>query len=134
MKKLLTGLLVFGVLLFPAIAALPIPAHAAVDLFKTCAIETVDNSVPSVCKDADNQTGSDTNPIIEILRVVLIVLSFVAGLAVVLLLIVNGLRLILSNGDSNGVKNARSGIVYVLVGLAVVLSAQIIVIFVLDKL
>lgn len=87
----------------------------------------------SVCRDIKTQEGSDSNPVLNTLKIALNVLAFIAGAAAVILLIVNGLRLILSNGDSNGVSSARSGLIYVLVGLAVVVLARVIVVFLLDN-
>jgi hypothetical protein len=46
---------------------------------------------------------------------------------------VSGFRFLTAGGDSNAAASARSGLIYSLIGVAVVASAQLIVIFVLDK-
>lgn len=134
MKKFLTGFFILTSLLIPMAAVTEQRVAAGVDAFEVCKIETATGEKPTVCKDVSAQNQAGTNPVIGTLKIVLNVLSFVAGVAAVVLLIINGLRLVLSNGDTNGVKNARSGVIYVLVGLLVVVIAQSIVIFVLDKL
>lgn len=134
MKKIILGLIVVFSLI--AVSNLFFEGHtlAAVDAFKACEIETATGEKPTICEDVDQQKAANTNPVVNILRIVLNILSVIAGIAAVILLIVNGLRLVVSNGDTNGVKNARNGIIYVLAGVFVVLFAQMIVVFVLDKL
>jgi hypothetical protein len=48
-------------------------------------------------------------------------------------LVVSGFRLITSNGDANGVKSARDGVLYVVIGIVVVIIAQSIIAFVINK-
>lgn len=67
---------------------------------------------------------------------VAIILSIVFGIlgAVALLMIViSGLRYITSDGDPQKAGSAKSGIVYALVGLAVAVLAQAIVVFVVRR-
>jgi len=61
------------------------------------------------------------------------ILSVIVGIAAVIMIMVCGLRMITSAGDSNGIASARTGIIYALVGLVVVAFAQFLVLFVLDK-
>lgn len=129
----------FYMIVFFSLLGLPMLAtnttYAAVDVFKQCSNVAGSNAYKThVCQDVNKQRIDNTNPIIVTLKATLNILSLIAGVAAVVLLIVNGLRLIVSNGDSNGVKSARTGIIYVLVGVAVVLIAQTIVIFILNKL
>ena len=65
---------------------------------------------------------------------ILTILNLVIGVAAVIILVVESLRLVASGGKSETVNNARSGIIYALVGLAIAASSQAIVIFVLNKL
>jgi len=87
----------------------------------------------SSCKDVKAQEADGSNPVTKNLKIVLNILAFIAGAAAVIILIVNGLRLILSNGDSNGVSSARSGLIYVVIGIVIVVLAQSIVVFLLDN-
>jgi len=55
----------------------------------------------------------------------------VIGSLAVLIIVVAGLRFILANGDPQTVSQARNTIIYAAVGLAIAVSAEIIVTFVL---
>lgn len=77
-----------------------------------------------------NSGGSSFSTIIK--RVISL-LSIVVGAVSVIMIIIGGLRYVLSNGDSNSTKGAKDTILYALVGLVVVLFAQVIVRFVLTN-
>ncbi len=61
-------------------------------------------------------------------------LAIIVGVASVIVITVGGIRYTLSNGDSSQTVSARNTIIYALVGLAIALLAQSIVVFVLNKL
>lgn len=61
------------------------------------------------------------------------VLSFIVGVASVIMIIVGGFRYVTSGGDANAAKSARGTILYAVVGLVVVLVSQAIVQFVLGS-
>lgn len=56
------------------------------------------------------------------------------GVGAVFMLAYSGLLFISAQGDPQGIAKARRTIVYALIGLAVAISAEVIVSFVLDKL
>jgi hypothetical protein len=62
-----------------------------------------------------------------------LVLNIVGGLAL-LMVIVSGLRYVLSAGDPQKTSKAKSGIIYSLVGLVIAITAQAIVLFVANRL
>ncbi len=62
------------------------------------------------------------------------ILIFVVGAVSVLMIIIGGLRYVLSGGDSAGVKSAKDTILYAIIGLVVALVAYGIVNFVLRSL
>jgi hypothetical protein len=86
-----------------------------------------------VCKEVKTQERQKNNPIIDTMRVFLNILSLIVGIAAVILLVVSGLKMVMSGGDPAAVKSSRDGIINSLIGLAVTLLAQSIVVFVLDK-
>lgn len=129
MKKLLAIITIFYTLLFPVAIALSATTYA-VDVFPACSTNT-QLSTSSVCRDVNNSNSQ--NPVINTISAAINILSYVVGVAAVIGLIVNGLRMIVSNGDSNAIASSRSGILYSLIGVAVTILAQIMVIFVLDK-
>jgi hypothetical protein len=49
------------------------------------------------------------------------------------MIIVGGLRLVLSGGNPQTVTSARDSIIYALVGIVIAVLAQVIVVFVLDN-
>lgn len=66
----------------------------------------------------------------SIVTTVINVLSIGVGAISVIMIIVGGFRYVVSNGDSNGLQGAKNTILYAIVGLVIVLFAQIIVRFV----
>lgn len=87
----------------------------------------------AVC--ADNTTGTD-DPISGhhgVLLKVVNIISIIAGAAAIILLIVAGLRYVLSNGDSNSINGAKSTIVNALVGIIVIALARSLIVYVLGK-
>jgi hypothetical protein len=61
------------------------------------------------------------------------ILSIIIGVLAVLMIMVQGFRMITANGDSNTISNARSGILYSIAGLLVALFAQVIVQYVTHR-
>lgn len=61
------------------------------------------------------------------------IISYLAGIAAVILIIVGGLMYVLSNGDSSKISDAKTTIIYALVGLVIVVAARSIVIFFINK-
>lgn len=90
---------------------------------------------PGIC--SDNSAGSKTNPIFGpsgIMTEIISILSLIVGIAAVIGIIVSGLMMVVSSGDSNNAATARRSIAYCLVGLVVAAVAQLMVAFVLNKL
>ena len=61
-------------------------------------------------------------------------MSYVIGFVSVLVIIISGFRMIVSGGDSQTLNSSRNAIIYAIAGLAIAASAQIIILFVLNKL
>lgn len=62
------------------------------------------------------------------------ILSYIIGGICVIMIIIGGFRYIVSGGDQSGVSGAKNTILYALVGLAIVIFAQVIVKFVIGNL
>lgn len=69
----------------------------------------------------------------SIVGTIINVLSILVGAVSVIFIIIGGFRYIISNGDSNGVTSAKNTIMYAVIGLVVVLFAQVLVAFVFSK-
>jgi hypothetical protein len=105
---------------------------AAVSAVSNCGADS-QGGTPVVCQELDKGRTSNTNPLISVIGAAISILAYVIGIAAVVGVVVSGLRLITSNGDSGGVASARSGLIYSLVGVAVAIFAQLIVVFILNK-
>lgn len=81
----------------------------------------------SSCQDnGDNSFGILVKRIINIF-------SIVVGALSVIMIIIGGFRYIISGGDSTGVTGAKNTILYAIVGLVIVIFAQVIIRFVLTN-
>src|SRR5579884_1294923 len=92
----------------------------------------------AVCEGAGLGAGNCATPqgtpdINHTITLVVNVLSWVVGIAAVIMVIVGGLRFVTSGGDATKAAGARSTILYAIIGLVVVALAQVIVKFVLQK-
>lgn len=88
-------------------------------------------STTEVCQSA---SSGGSSVLVTTLKTVFNIFSFVIGIAAVIMLVIGGIKLVLSQGDSSNIASGRSTIIYALAGLAVAALAQVIVVFVLDKL
>jgi multisubunit Na+/H+ antiporter MnhB subunit len=61
------------------------------------------------------------------------ILSFVIGVVSVIMIIVGGIKYVLSNGDASQVTSAKNTILYAVIGLVVALLAYAIVNFVVTQ-
>ena len=83
----------------------------------------------NACSSGSNGSSS----INSIISNVLDILSWIVGVAAVFVLIISGIRMIASGGDSNSFNSAKNGILYAIIGLVIVATAQIIVQYVLKN-
>ncbi len=83
------------------------------------------------------RTTQDNNPVFGpsgVLTRVVQIIALVTGVTAVIMIMVGGFRYIISSGDPANVTSAKNTILYAIIGLVVATSAQVIVIFVLNKL
>ena len=90
-------------------------------------------SSTTVCQDSNAQASSNTNPIITIIGSVISVVSYAIGIVAIFIIIISGLRFVMSNGNSNTIAQVRSAIFYAVIGIVVAALAQVFVSFVLNK-
>jgi len=126
--KLLTiliGVVSLSLIFMPKVQAVSI-------LGQSC---TGSDSTSAVCQDG-NTNANAPNPIFGpsgILTSATQLIAYIVGIASVVIIIISGFRMVISGGDSNRVSSARSALIYALIGLAIAISAQVIVVFVLQK-
>ncbi len=127
MKKLLFVLLAIPFVLTAGASAQVVNPYD--DLCKNATDEVKNSSVCQVDGEKDPIAGQEG----VIIRTVTI-LSYIVGFASVLMVILGGLKFITANGDPNSISSARNTVLYALIGVAVFLSSQIIVRFVISRL
>lgn len=101
-------------------------AAGPTDSAKNQVCEGISGQIGGTCGGAD----ADVNSAV---RVVLEILSWVAGIAAVIMIIVAGLKYITSGGDSSKVASAKSSLIYAIVGIIIVALAQFLVRFVIGN-
>jgi hypothetical protein len=95
---------------------------------ESCQGEAADSEV---CKSA-----TEENPISgrrgAILRIANI-LSILGGVAAVVMIVVSGIKIILSGGDANRVKSGRETLIYAFIGLIVILLSRSLIVFIVNR-
>jgi hypothetical protein len=81
----------------------------------------------SACQESGNESFS------FLAQRIINIFSIVVGAVSVIMIIIGGFRYIISGGDSTGVSGAKNTILYAIVGLIIVLFAQVIIRFVLTN-
>lgn len=81
--------------------------------------------------DCSNSNGDQT--LYSVLGRIINIFSIVVGSVSVIMIIIGGFRYIISGGDSSGVSGAKNTILYAVVGLVIVLFAQVLVRFVITS-
>lgn len=109
--------------------AQPVPAHAAFD--------------KSIKEGADAAQGKDQQGDAAtlfgeggqggIFRTITNVMLFLIGAISVIMLIIGGIRYVVSGGDSTAVQNAKNTILYAIVGVVVAILSYAVVNFVIDS-
>lgn len=95
------------------------------------------NCQGSAANSAICQGNTTGNPLVGpngLLGKVTRIVAVFGGAVAVIMIMVGGLMYVLSDGDSGKISNAKNTVVYALVGLVVIGTAQSIIIFVIDRL
>jgi len=120
---------VFAVMTLAAPAVVPAVVHADDITSKEQICKGVEfNKDASGC----STTRSGSDPVALIKKVVQFLIIIIGAISVIMI-IFGGFKYITSGGDSNNVQGAKNTIMYAIIGLVIVLFAQGIVTFVLNK-
>lgn len=84
---------------------------------------------PSVCNTGLPSTAATNTQLNQLLSVVFGILGVVA----VIFLVIGGIQFMTSGGNSEQTNKAKNTILYALIGLAIAVSAELLVAFVLNK-
>jgi len=127
MKRLQKILLSLAVALGIALPVFALPTSvAALSPFDNVC---QNNQTNTVCKGT-NETLFGPNSIWN--KIVNLILLFV-GIIATIVLIIGGMRYVLSGGDSKAVEDAKNTIIYAIVGIVIAMLASALVNFVLAK-
>ena len=137
-----------------AVLVITLPARAQQATDATIETQNTTTTTPPTSSMADNvckgvlsaQTGTfDPNTTIAdcqetgdnsfgfLVKKIINIFSIVVGAVSVIMIIIGGFRYIISGGDSGGVSGAKNTILYAIVGLLIVLFAQVIIRFILTN-
>lgn len=124
LRRIRTTLLLLILLVAPVVAIHPVSAQ-----FEQVCDDRTANS-PACAENDDNPIAGEDGVLILVVNI----LSWVVGVASVIMIILGGLKYVTSNGDSNSVSSAKNTILYAIIGVVVFLMSQTIIIFVIRKL
>lgn len=150
MKRRLSSLFVSLAVVMGGLFAIAIPAHTAfaqVDVFKdacsggggttggtgTGAGAGVGaggsgGSSSTICGAA---TGGKELP--DLMKTIINTMIFIVGTVAVVMIVIGGVKYVVSNGEASQVQSAKNTVLYSVIGLIIAISAFAIVNFVLDK-
>ena len=93
-------------------------------------LSATNDNIPNNTTITSCQENSDDN-FSFLIKKIINIFSVVVGAVSVVMIIIGGFRYIISGGDSSGISGAKNTILYAIVGLVIVLFAQVIIRFVL---
>lgn len=127
MKKIITRTLM-GLALIVAVFASPLVSSELA--FATDTAQQACNGVQA----AGGNANCNGNQLEKFLKDIVNILLFVIGTISVIMIIVGGLRYVLSGGDAGSIKAGKDTVLYAIIGLVVAIMAYAIVNFVLGSL
>lgn len=111
----------------------PITEQSIADSVCQGVLGTQDSKINTNTTISDCQGGGN-EAFTSVIRRIINIFSIVVGAVSVIMIIIGGFRYIISGGDSNGVSGAKNTILYAIVGLIIVIFAQVLVRFVVSSL
>lgn len=128
LKKALQGMAIVPALALSFGLAVPVGVSAQ----GTCDPNNLSVTSGAECARGTDQQGNLFAPD-GLFRTITNVLLFLVGAVAVIMLIIGGIRYVISGGDQNAVTSAKNTILYAIVGIIVALLAYGIVNFVLTQ-
>jgi hypothetical protein len=133
MKRIILSTLVILAILVPL--ALITQTSYATD------INQGNGQIDSICSGVSNSaycsdTNNPTNRIYGKNGVIVTasyVISIIAGVTAVIMIVIGGIRFMVSGGEPNQVASARNSIIFAIVGLLVIVASESIFLFVINK-
>lgn len=120
--KQFTGTIVILLSLILCSAVPQAPVHAVDILSAGC----TGNEQSAVCQSKSDSATTNAKTVINIIL-------YVLGIIAIIMIIIGGIKYVISNGDSSAVQSAKNTIMYAVVGLMVAIMSFAIVNFLLDR-
>lgn len=77
--------------------------------------------------------GAGAPTVESIVKLIINIISMIAGVVAVIMILISGFKYITSNGDSSSIKSAKDTLLYAVIGIVIVALSQTIVRFVIGK-
>jgi hypothetical protein len=129
MKRIILTIFMPVMMLLPALS-LAQPVYAA-NPPGTCGNSSAAQQVGQGIGETNAGSCNDSG-VNKTVKAAIDILSFVVGVAAVIAVISGGFKYITSGGDTAKVANAKTTLIYALIGLAIAVLAQVIVHFVIN--
>jgi len=101
-----------------------------IEMFAKVANCPADQAQNKNCLTNLPEVNADPNQVQVVLQLTFGIIAAIA----VLMIVIQGIRFVLSSGEPENAKNARKGVIYAAVGLLIALSAELLVTFLLGRL
>jgi hypothetical protein len=122
--------IILNAILIPILALLP-AAILAEPAYAACGNSSAAQQVSTGIDETTN-ASCDASGVNKAIALAVDILTLVVGAAAVIALIWSGFKYVTSGGDTNKVANAKSTLIYAVVGIAVVGLAQVLVHFIIS--
>ncbi len=126
-KKAVLGLAVLAACIVPAAST----SAASVEVNQNLCGGANLNFSKASTKDCNK--GKPEQKLNNLIEDIINIFSIVVGISAVIALIYGGFRYVISGGDSGDITTSRNTVIYALVGLVIVVFAQVVVKFILGK-
>ncbi len=125
MKILLAGFV--GMLMSLGLFLAPVSAQFEAAKNQACKGIQFTDETGTECDESQDEKVDN------VVATVINILSLVVGVISVIMVVIGGIKYTLSQGDSNSTASAKNTVIYAIVGLVIVLLAQLIVMFVINR-
>lgn len=108
----------------------------SVPLVATSPVAAIDGTAQQACEGVRAAGGGNCggNRFEDFMKSIVNILLFIIGTISVIMIIVGGLRYVLSGGDAGSIKAGKDTVIYAIIGLVVAIMAYAIVNFVISSL
>ncbi|HWB39302.1 MAG TPA: pilin [Candidatus Saccharimonadales bacterium] len=118
--------------IFTSLALIMAPA-AMVPAYAACSGSTAKDQVLKGIGQTSGDCSAGEDAINHTVHTIVNILSYIVGIVSIVAIISAGFKYITSGGESSKISNAKSTIIYALVGLVIAVLAQMIIYFVINE-